>query len=249
MQNRPVRASSVLVRFRPFVMPLSVFCLIGLLPLVAIACGPGMFREWVFGSQLITLPLGLGFSLYGLPLLAIVPTEAFILHRREDLRYSRALGLTLIANMFYSIAAMVSTTSFPVLGGLISGAMSVRAYPRTGVFKHLPQWAYVLMTYVVFVGIDVSSFALREGLRKSTESVVVYGITAGLLLISFIFSWVVKGFTIRLFLKEKRSGLAGSLFSMQVGTFAILAVTAIVLAALQSPKSGMLPEFVLPFAR
>jgi hypothetical protein len=61
-------------------------------------------------------------------------------------------------------------------------------------------------------------------MNSSASPAFLYAVTAGLLLIGFIFGFVAKGFAIALGLREKRPSLATTVMSMHVGSFAIIPI-------------------------
>ncbi|MEQ9548632.1 MAG: hypothetical protein RIM23_03280 [Coleofasciculus sp. G3-WIS-01] len=59
---------------------------------------------------------------------------------------------------------------------------------------------------------------------SSANIAFLYGVTAGLLLISFVLGFVTKGFAIAGLLKQKHLNLAMTVMSMHVGSFGIIPI-------------------------
>ena len=201
-----------------------------ILAIPAIACGPSFPSNQLFASQLFVLTAIASFSNYGIPLVAIVLIEAYILHKREDIRFLKAFGWTILANLFYLFASGISfatfTIIFPVslIGSALSAAMCVYFCQRTGYLKNLSQGMFIFLVYLFFVGLGFASFFLVEAINISADRTLLYAATGGILLIGFIFSFVAKGYAIALSLKEKRLSLAATVMSMQVGSFPVVAI-------------------------
>jgi hypothetical protein len=201
--------------------------LIVALPAMA-SCGD--FNRDLLASSLFTLPAVSSVSAYGLPLLAIVSIESFILHQRESIPYLKAFGLAALANGFYLVASLVSyaflSTLFPLslLGPVISASMCLSFCQRTGYLKHLSQGIFTFLVYLLFVGLGFVHLFLMTSMNSSASPAFLYAVTAGLLLIGFIFGFVAKGFAIALGLREKRPSLATTVMSMHVGSFAIIPI-------------------------
>jgi hypothetical protein len=205
--------------------------LIVALPAMA-SCGD-LSRDLSLASSLFTLPAVSSVSAYGLPLLAIVSIESFILHKRESIPYLKAFGLAALANGFYLVASLVNyaflSTLFPwsLLGSVISAAMCLSFCQRTGYLKVLSKGIFTFLVYLLFVGlgfVHVFLVFLMISLNSSASPAFLYAVTAGLLLIQFIFCFVAKGFAIALGLQEKRPRLATTVMSMHVGSFAIIPI-------------------------
>jgi hypothetical protein len=207
---------------------LGVLYLLLILALPAMACGGN--SRWLFASSLFILPAASSISAYGLPLLAIVCIEAFILHKREFIPYLKAFWLAVWANGFYLVASFVSftfwTLPFPMslIGSVISAAMCLSFCQRTGYLKHLSKGMFTFLVYLLFMGLGFVHPLLMESITSSAAPAFLYAVIAGLLLIGFIFSFVVKGFAIALGFSEKRSSLAATVMSMHVGSFAIIPI-------------------------
>ena len=197
-----------------------------ILTLPAMACGGN--SRLLFVSSLFTLPAASSISAYGLPLLAIVSIEAFILHKRESISYLKAFWLTAWANGFYLVASFVSftfwTLPFPqsLIGSVISAAMCLSFCQRTGYLKHLSKGMFTFLVHLVFMGLGCVHPFLMASITSSAAPAFLYAVTAGLLLIGFIFGFVAKGFAIALGLREKRPSLATTVMSMHVCSFPII---------------------------
>jgi hypothetical protein len=201
--------------------------LIVALPAMA-SCGD-LNRDLSLASSLFTLPAVSSVSAFGLPLLAIVSIESFILHKRESIPYLKAFGLAALANGFYLVASPVSYaffTLFPLslLGSVISASMCLSFCQRTGYLKHLSQGIFTFLVYLLFVGLGFVHLFLMTSMNSSASPAFLYAVTAGLLLIGFIFGFVAKGFAIAIGLREKRPSLATTVMSMHVGSFAIIPI-------------------------
>jgi hypothetical protein len=203
---------------------LGALYLLLILALPAMACGG--FNRDLLASSLLTLPAVSSVSAYGLPLLAIVSIESFILHKRESIPYLKAFGLAALANGFYLVASSVLRTLFPLslLGSVISAAMCLSFCQRTGYLKHLSQGIFTFLVYLLFVGLGFVHVFLMTSMNSSASPAFLYAVTAGLLLIGFIFGFVAKGFAIALGLREKRPSLATTVMSMHVGSFPIIPI-------------------------
>jgi uncharacterized membrane protein (DUF485 family) len=204
---------------------LGALYLLLIVALPAMACGD--FNRDLLASSLFTLPAVSSVSAFGLPLLAIVSIESFILHQRESIPYLKAFGLAALANGFYLVASPVSYaffTLFPLslLGSVISASMCLSFCQRTGYLKHLSQGIFTFLVYLLFVGLGFVHLFLMTSMNSSASPAFLYAVTAGLLLIGFIFGFVAKGFAIALGLREKRPSLATTVMSMHVGSFAII---------------------------
>jgi hypothetical protein len=209
---------------------LGALYLLLILALPAMASCGDFNRDLLLASSLFTLPAVSSVSAYGLPLLAIVSIESFILHKRESIPYLKAFGLAALANGFYLVASLVSyaflSTLFPLslLGPVISAAMCLSFCQRTGYLKHLSQGIFTFLVYLLFVGLGFVHVFLMTSMNSSASPAFLYAVTAGLLLIGFIFGFVAKGFAIALSLREKRASLATTVMSMHVGSFAIIPI-------------------------
>jgi hypothetical protein len=208
---------------------LGALYLLLIVALPAMACG-GFNRDLLFASSLFTLPAVSSVSAYGLPLLAIVSIESFILHKRESIPYLKAFGLAAFANGFYLVVSFVSygflSTLFPLslLGSVISASMCLSFCQRTGYLKHLSQGMFTFFVYLLFIGLGLVHLFLMTSMNSSASPAFLYAVIAGLLLIGFIFGFVAKGFAIALGLQEKRPSLATTVMSMHVGSFAIIPI-------------------------
>lgn len=207
---------------------LNALYLLLILTLPAMACWGN--SRLLFASSLFTLPAASSISAYGLPFLAIVSIEAFILHKREFIPYLKAFWLAAWANGFYLVASFVSftfwTLPFPLslMGSVISAAMCLTFCQRTGYLKHLSKGMFTFLVYLLFMGLGFVHPLLMESINSSANSAFLYAVTAGLFVIGFIFGFVVKGFAIALGLQEKRLSLAATVMSMHVGSFAIIPI-------------------------
>ncbi|HEY9300120.1 MAG TPA: hypothetical protein VIQ31_27895, partial [Phormidium sp.] len=76
--------------------------------LPAIACSSHSNSNVDFAYQLFYLPATASILPYGIPLVAIIFTEAYILSNRESIPYLKACGFTTLANIFYLLACFVS---------------------------------------------------------------------------------------------------------------------------------------------
>ena len=199
-----------------------------ILTLPAMACGGN--SRLLFVSSLFTLPAASSISAYGLPLLAIVSIEAFILHKREFISFLKAFWLVAWANGFYLVASFVSftfwTLPFPqsLIGSVISAAMCLSFCQRTGYLKHLSKGMFTFLVYMLFMGLGFVHPLLIASINSSAAPAFLYAVIAGLLLIGFIFGFVVKGFAIALGFQEKRPSLGATVMSMHVGSFAIIPI-------------------------
>ncbi|MFB2922448.1 hypothetical protein [Aerosakkonema funiforme] len=205
--------------------------LVLLLALPATACGSYYMTNFEFSSRLFVLPAIASFYGYGIPLLTIVIIEAYILHKRESLPYLKACGFTTLANIFYIVACLLVYASlfsliFPIsiIGSAISAAMCLSFCQRTGYLKNISQRMFIFWVYLFFIGLGVASSVMVESIKFSADPNVLYAVTAGILLMGFIFSFVAKGFAIARNLREKRPSLASTVMSMQVGSFPIVAI-------------------------
>ncbi|MBD2184107.1 hypothetical protein H6S82_03075 [Planktothrix sp. FACHB-1355] len=205
--------------------------LVLILALPAAACGSYRMSNFEFGSLLFVLPAIVSFYGYGIPLLTIILIEAYILHKRESIPYLKACGFTTLANIFYLLACFVSYASFfslffpiSIISSAISAAMCLSFCQRTGYLKNISQRMFILLVYLFFMGLGVASSVMVESISASAERNVLYAVTAGILLIGFIFGFVAKGFAIARNLREKRPSLASTVMSMQVGSFPIVAI-------------------------
>ncbi|HEY9849046.1 MAG TPA: hypothetical protein V6D28_06290 [Leptolyngbyaceae cyanobacterium] len=209
-----------------------MLCAISLLitfALPAVACG-GFPNNVAFSYELFTLPAIASIYSFGVPLIPIITAEAYILHKREDIPYSKACLLTTLANIFYLIACFVSLGSFgfifPVslIGSAVSAAMCVSFCQRIGYLKNISQGMFIFLVYLFFTGLGFANLFLVESFSVSADRTLLYAVTGGILLIGFIFSFVTKGFAIASCFKEKRPTLAATVMSMQVGSFPIVAI-------------------------
>ncbi len=197
--------------------------------LPAIACG-GFPNNVAFSYELFTLPAIASIHSFGVPLIPIITAEAYILHKREDIPYLKACLFTTLANILYLIACLGSLASFgfifPVslLGSAISAAMCVSFCQRIGYLKNISQGMFIFLVYLFFTGLGFANLFLVESLSVSADRTLLYAVTGGILMIGFIFSFVTKGFAIASCFKEKRSSLAATVMSMQVGSFPIVAI-------------------------
>src|SRR4028118_605766 len=207
---------------------LGALYLLLILALPAMACGGN--SRLLFASSLLTLPTASLISAYGLPLLAIVFIEAFILHKREFISYLKAFWLAAWANGFYLVASFVSftfwTLPFPqsLIGSVISAAMCLSFCQRTGYLKHLSKGMFTFLVHLLFMGLGFVHPLLIASINSSAAPAFLYAVIAGLLLIGFIFGFVVKGFAIALGFPEKRPSLGATVMSMHVGSFAIIPI-------------------------
>lgn len=204
--------------------------LVAILALPTMACGPSFPNSQLFASQLLILPAIASLYRYGLPLIAIVIIEAYILHKREDLPFFKAFFWTIFANLFYLIACGISFTSFSVIfpgsliGSAISAAMCVYFCQRTGYLKNLSQGIFIFLVYLFFIGLGFASSLLAASINISADRTLLYAATGGIISIGFIFSFVAKGYAISLNLPEKRPSFAATAMSMQVGSFPVVAI-------------------------
>lgn len=202
--------------------------LVLILALPAIACGPA--KGLLFASHVFLLPAAASISNYGLPLLAIICIEAFILHKRESLPYLKAFGIAVAGNIFYLIASLFSFVflagilPIAVIGGAISAAMCLYFCQRVGFLKNLSKRMFAFLVYLLFVGMGVAQVFLMGSMTISAGFTYLYAATAGLLLIGFIFGFVMKGYAIARLLKDKRPSLAATVMSMQVGAYPVVAI-------------------------
>jgi len=198
-----------------------------ILTLPVMACG-GLNRGWLFGSSLITLPAMSLMYGYGLPLLATVLIESFILCKRELIPYRKAVGIAGLANVFYLLASLVSFVFFSSLfflaplGSILSAAMCLSFCQRRGYLKNISQGMFRFCIYLFFMALGFATLVLISAMDSSANPVFLYGVTAGLLLIGFIFGFVTKGFAIAGLLKQKHPNLAMTVMSMHVGSFGII---------------------------
>ncbi len=199
-----------------------------ILTLPAMACGGN--SRLLFVSSLFTLPAASSISAYGLPLLAIVCIEAFILHKREFISFLKAFWLAAWANGFYLVASFVSftfwTLPFPqsLIGSVIAAAMCLSFCQRTGYLKHLSKGMFTFLVHLLFMGLGCVHPFLMASITSSAAPAFLYAVIAGLLLIGFIFGFVVKGFAIALGLREKRPSIATTVMSMHVASFPIIPI-------------------------
>jgi len=208
---------------------LGALYLLLILALPAMASCGDLSRDLSLASSLFTLPAVSSVSAYGLPLLAIVSIESFILHKRESIPYLKAFGLAALANGFYLVASSVLSTLFPwsLLGSVISASMCLSFCQRTGYLKVLSKGIFTFLVYLLFVGlgfVHVFLVFLMISLNSSASPAFLYAVTAGLLLIQFIFCFVAKGFAIALGLREKSPSIATTVMSMHVCSFAIIPI-------------------------
>lgn len=205
----------------------AVFLLL-ILALPAIACGFG--SGVLFASHVFLLPAAASISSYGIPLLAIICIEAFILHNRESIPYLKAFEIAVGGNIFYLLASLFSFVFlvgiFPivVIGGAISAAMCLYFCQRVGFLKNLSKGMFVFLVYLLFIGMGIAHVFLMGSMTISAGVTYLYAVTAGLLLIGFIFGFVMKGYAIARLLKDKRPSLAATVMSMQVASYGVVAI-------------------------
>ncbi|MFP4120636.1 MAG: hypothetical protein ACLFWI_06400 [Coleofasciculus sp.] len=198
-----------------------------MLTLPALACG-GLNRGWLFGSSLITLPAMSLMYGYGLPLLATVLIESFILCKRELIPFRKAFVIAGLANGFYLLASLVSWVSLSVMfplaliGSILSAAMCLSFCQRRGYLKNISQGMFRFCVYLFFMALGFATLFLISAMDSSENLDFLYAVTAGLLLIGFILGFVTKGFAIAGLLKQKHPNLAMTVMSMQVGSFGII---------------------------
>lgn len=198
--------------------------------LPAIACGFSGMSKVVFAQQLFFLPASVSIFPYGIPLATIIFIEAYILSNRESIPFIKACGFTTLAYIFYFLSSLVSAIFFMVpfptslIVFVISAAMCLSFCQRTGYLKNISQRMFTFLIYLLFIGLGFLHFFLVESISVSANHAFLYAVTGGILLIGFIFSFVVKGFAIANFLREKRPTLAATVMSMQVGSFPIIAI-------------------------
>ncbi|OKH32960.1 hypothetical protein NIES2119_24815 [[Phormidium ambiguum] IAM M-71] len=198
--------------------------------LPAIACGKFSMSNIEFAQQLLFLPANLILYSYGIALVNLIFIEAYILSIRESIAYLKACGLTILAYIFYLLFSLVSAIFFIVpfpnylIVFVILAAMCLSFCQRTSYLKNINQGMFTFLIYLFFIGLGFAHFFMVESISISAEHSFLYAVTGGILLIGFIFSFVVKGFAIGNFLREKRPTLAASVMSMQVGSFPILAI-------------------------
>jgi len=213
--------------------------------LPVLACGGVILPGDVFLRGLIQLPVSTAIASFGTLPLVIIPLESWILHQRECMPVARALRLVLIANLAYAIimlfAAAFGVMPFPVIGGIFSAALAVRFIQPVGVLKNLGRGGFVALTYGLFTLIDLLSFFIRLELRSASHSpVLMFGVASVGLLVGFIFSYVVKGYSLRRVLRGDRPSLASTVFSMQVVAFLVTAIVALALVPFnRGPLIGM----------
>lgn len=205
----------------------AVFLLL-ILALPAIACG--LPKGALFAANVFFLPAATSISSYGIPLLAIISIEAFILHKIESIPYNKACGLAVAGNIFYLIASLFSNIFFvvvfpgAVIGGAISAAMCLYFCQRVGFLKNLSKGMFAFLVYLLFVGMGVAQVFLMGSITISAGVTYLYAAIAGLLLIGFIFGFVMKGYAIARLLKDKRPTLAATVMSMQVASYPVVAI-------------------------
>ncbi len=210
-----------------------IFGAVGLLlilALPAIACG-GYYSmsNYEFAAQMLFLPAIASILPYGIPLVAIIFVEAYILSKRESISYKKACGFTTLANIFYLIACFCGAVFsifwlFLLSGSVISAAICLSFCQRTGYFKNISQRMFTFLIYLFFTGLGFAHLFLVESINVSTDRTFLYIVTGGILLIGFIFGFVMKGFAISRLMREKRLSLASSVMSMHVGSFPIIAI-------------------------
>ncbi len=208
---------------------------VGLLLIIgfpATACGGGFANtsNIEFASQLLFLPAIATIFPYGIPLLAIVIIEAYILHKQEHLPYLKACKFATLANIFYIIICPLGLVSFSIffpislIGSAISAAMCLSFCQRTGYLKNISQGKFIFLVYLFFMGLGFASLFLVESISGLADRTFLYAVTGGILLIGFIFGFVMKGFAIASLLREKRPTLASTVMSMHVCSFPIVAI-------------------------
>lgn len=197
-----------------------------MLTLPAMACG--LHHGFFFASSLITLPaISLMYG-YGLPLLATVLIESFILCKRELIPYHKAFLIAGLASGFYLLASWVSlfflSLVFPLapIGSILLAVMCLSFCQRRGYLKRISQGMFRFCVYLFFMALGFATLFLINAMDSSANPVFLYGVTAGLLLIGFIFGFVTKGFAIAGLLKQKHPNLAMTVMAMQVGSFGII---------------------------
>ncbi|MCL1470205.1 hypothetical protein [Argonema antarcticum] len=211
---------------------LGAFYLLLIIALPATACGGGFANtsKFEFANQLFFLPAIATILPYGIPLVAIVVIEAYILYKREDIPYLKACAFTTLANIFYLISCSISAVCFSILfpisliGSAISAAMCVSFFQRWGYLRNISQRMFIFLVYLFFMGLGFASLFLVESISGSADRTLLYAVTSGILLIGFIFGFVAKGFAIARLLREKRPTLASTVMSMHVASFPIVAI-------------------------
>lgn len=206
---------------------LGAFGLLLILALPAMACGLDLIYS---ASFLFVLPAYASILPYGIPLVAIILIEAYILSKREFIPYMKACVFTTFANIFYLIGCFFSFASFSIIfpisliGSAISAAMCLSFCQRTGYLKNITQGMFIFLVYLFFIGLGFAHLFLVESISVSADSTFLYAVKAGLILIGFIFGFVMKGYAIARLLREKRPTLASNVMSMHVGSFPIVAI-------------------------
>jgi len=198
--------------------------------LPAIACGGFIMSNIEFAQHLFFLPANLTIFSYGIALVNLIFIESYILSKCESMTYLKACRLTTLAYIVYFLFSLFSVIlfMFPFPFSLIVYAllapMCLSFCQRTGYLKNLSQGIFTFSIYLFFIGLGFAHFFLVESISIPANRAFLYAATGGILLLGFIFSFVVKGFAIANFLREKRPTLAASVMSMQVGSFPILAI-------------------------
>lgn len=197
-----------------------------ILTLPALACG--LHQGFFFASSLITLPaISLMYG-YGLPLLATVLIESFILCKRELIPFRKAFVIAGLANGFYLLASWVSlfflSFVFPLapIGSILLAAMCLSFCQRRGYLKNISQGMFRFCVYLFFMALGFATLVLISAIDSSANLAFLYAVTAGLLLIGFILGFVTKGFAIAGLLKQKHPNLAMTVMSMHVGSFGMI---------------------------
>ncbi|MCL1465616.1 hypothetical protein [Argonema galeatum] len=206
--------------------------LVLIIPLPATACSFSFYytSNSEFASQLLFLPAIATIFPYGIPLVAIVIIEAYILHKQEHLPYLKACKFATLANIFYIMICPLGLVSFSIffpislIGYAISAAMCLSFCQRTGYLKNISQKMFILLIYLFFMALGLASLFMVESISGSADRTLLYAVTSGILLIGFIFGFVAKGFAISRILREKRPSLAATVISMQVWSFPIVAI-------------------------
>lgn len=233
LKSRNFKQRKLLIKWQDLCkIILGAVSLLLILALPTIACG-GLSYYHVsnvsFAAQLFFIPALALMSGYGLPLVAIVFSEAYILSSRESIPYLKACGFTALANVFYIIACFFSAIFWifwpiSLIGSVISAAMCVYFVQRTGYLKNISQRMFIFLIYLFFTGLGFANFFMVESISTSADRTLLYAVTGGILLTGFIFSFVMKGFAIARLLREKRLSLASTIMSMQVSSFPIIAI-------------------------
>ena len=223
------------LKTKTFQVTLGTVFLVLILALPAIACS-GIRSGHSFILDLLMSLESSNFYMYGLPLLASVCIELFILSQRERISYYKAFLITATTNIVYifmgylSIGFFESYYFFPInlIGSTILSAMCVSFCQRTGYFKYLSQGWFVFIIYLFFISLGFAESLIVETINISTPITFLYAGTSGILLIRFIINFVIKGYAIslifRLIFKKKSPSLADTVLSMHVSSYPIIAM-------------------------